>query len=70
MSLALVHSTHDEFAPLATAQQLFAEARAPKRLWVVDAWNHRFNGNLAGFNADLIEAVEWIKLQNGRVPSK
>jgi pimeloyl-ACP methyl ester carboxylesterase len=70
LPLALIHSTHDEFAPLGKAQQLFAEARPPKRLWVVDASNHRFSGKLVDFNADLIEALEWIRSENGGVASK
>jgi hypothetical protein len=70
LPLALVHSTHDEFAPLGKAQELFAEARPPKRLSVVDAWNHRFSGKLVAFNADLIEALEWIRSANGGVASK
>jgi hypothetical protein len=68
LPLALIQSTHDEFAPLDQAQQLFTQARAPKRLWVVDASNHRFSGNVVEFDKDVIESLEWIRSQKDQVP--
>jgi fermentation-respiration switch protein FrsA (DUF1100 family) len=56
-----VQSTHDEFVPLAETQRIFAHASEPKRLWIVDATNHRFSSNLPEFDARLMEAIEWIQ---------
>jgi type IV secretory pathway VirJ component len=61
LPLAAIHSTGDEFVPLADVQRVLQSARAPKRLWVVTASNHRFNDNVAEFDRRLLEAVEWIK---------
>jgi pimeloyl-ACP methyl ester carboxylesterase len=61
--LAAIHSTHDEFAPLSEAQRVMAAALEPKRLWIVNAADHRFSDNLAEFDRRLIEAIEWIQRQ-------
>ena len=61
LPLALVQSTHDEFAPLADTRRMFERASAPKRLWIVEAANHRFSNNLPEFDARLMEAIEWIQ---------
>jgi uncharacterized protein len=58
--LAMIHSTNDEFVPVAEAQRIFTNARDPKRLWIVNATNHRFSDNLAEFDARLVEAVSWV----------
>jgi fermentation-respiration switch protein FrsA (DUF1100 family) len=59
--LALIHSPHDEFAPLADARAILSRAGDPKRLWVVPSANHRFSDNLPGFDATLLEALAWVK---------
>jgi pimeloyl-ACP methyl ester carboxylesterase len=61
--LAAIHSTHDEFAPLSEAHRVMAAALEPKRLWIVNAADHRFSDNLAEFDRRLIEAIEWIQRQ-------
>ena len=61
LPLALVQSTHDEFVPLADTRRILDRASAPKRLWVVDAANHRFSNNLPEFDARLLEALEWVR---------
>jgi type IV secretory pathway VirJ component len=61
LPLALVQSTHDEFVPLAETQHILARAAEPKRLWVIDATNHRFSSNLPEFDARLIEAIAWVQ---------
>jgi fermentation-respiration switch protein FrsA (DUF1100 family) len=61
LPLALLQSTHDEFVPLAEAQRIFAQASEPKRLWVIDAVNHRFSNNLPEFDARLMEAIAWVQ---------
>jgi pimeloyl-ACP methyl ester carboxylesterase len=59
--MAAIHSTTDEFVPLAEAQRIFAAAQAPKKLWVVRASNHRFSDNLAEFDSRLLEALAWVR---------
>jgi type IV secretory pathway VirJ component len=66
LPLAFVQSTHDDFVPLADAQRIFDRASAPKRLWVVDAADHRFSNNLQEFDARLMEAIEWIRRNQPR----
>jgi alpha-beta hydrolase superfamily lysophospholipase len=61
LPLALLQSTHDEFVPLAETQRIFAQASEPKRLWVIDAVNHRFSNNLPEFDARLMEAIAWVQ---------
>jgi dienelactone hydrolase len=59
--LAAIHSTRDEFVPLTEVRKVLDAAREPKRLWIVDASDHRFSDNLTEFDRCLIEAVEWIR---------
>jgi fermentation-respiration switch protein FrsA (DUF1100 family) len=61
LPLALLQSTHDEFVPLAETQRILARATDPKRLWVIDALNHRFSNNLPEFDARLMEAIAWVQ---------
>lgn len=59
--LAAIHSTHDEFVPVADIHTLMDRAREPKRLWMVEASNHRFSSNTAEFDQRLLEAIAWIR---------
>lgn len=61
--LAALHSTHDEFVPLSEIQALMAQAREPRKLWVIEAENHRFSGNQAELWQRLHEALTWIGAQ-------
>jgi hypothetical protein len=47
--------------PPADTQRIFAHASSPKRLWIVEAANHRFSNNLPEFDARLMEAIEWVR---------
>jgi fermentation-respiration switch protein FrsA (DUF1100 family) len=58
--IAAIHSAHDEFVPVGDARHLLDAARNPKRLWVVDASDHRFSGNLPEFDRRLLEAIAWV----------
>jgi hypothetical protein len=58
--LGAIHSTRDEFVPLAEVQHVLERAGEPKKLWVVKAANHRFSDNLAEFDQRLLEAISWI----------
>jgi alpha-beta hydrolase superfamily lysophospholipase len=59
--LAEIHSTHDEFLPLDQAKALFEKAGEPKRMWVVDAANHRFSDNRTELDQRLLEALAWLR---------
>lgn len=64
--LAVIHSTQDEFVPLAEAQKIFQKAAVPKKLWVVQASDHKFSGNVAEFDQRLLEAIQWVKQNQPR----
>jgi pimeloyl-ACP methyl ester carboxylesterase len=59
--LAAIHSTQDEFVPLAEVQRVVDSAQEPKRLWVIKASDHRFSDNLAEFDQRLLEAIAWVR---------
>jgi fermentation-respiration switch protein FrsA (DUF1100 family) len=59
--LAAIHSTHDEYVPLAESERVLRHAAQPKRLWVVSASDHRFSDNLSEFDERLLEAIAWIQ---------
>ena len=61
--LAAIHSTHDEFVPMSEIQRVLSAAREPKKLWVVNAADHRFSDNLAEFDRRLLEALAWTTQQ-------
>jgi dienelactone hydrolase len=58
--LAAIHSTHDEFVPVADIARMLDRAGDPKRLWIVNASNHRFSDNLEEFDRQLLEAIAWV----------
>jgi hypothetical protein len=66
--LAAIHSTRDEYVPVAEVQQVLERAGQPKRLWIVAAANHRFSDNLAEFDRTLLEAITWIADVRGGGP--
>jgi fermentation-respiration switch protein FrsA (DUF1100 family) len=59
--LAAIHSTHDEFVPLDEVERVLNRAKDPRRLWIVNASNHRFSDNLAEFDRQLLDAIAWVK---------
>ena len=59
--LAAIHSTQDEFVPLAEAQRVMDAAREPKRLWIIKASDHRFSDNLPELDQRLLDAIAWIR---------
>jgi len=64
--LAVIHSTKDEFVPREEMQRVFDAAREPKRLWMVEASNHRFSDNAAGLARSLVEAMQWVSERTPR----
>jgi fermentation-respiration switch protein FrsA (DUF1100 family) len=63
---AAIHSTRDEFVPVAEVERTLQRANEPKRLWVVQASDHRFSDNLQEFDARLLEAMQWVKQNQPR----
>lgn len=59
--LAAIHSTRDEFVSEAELRKVLAAAREPKRVWMIEATDHRFSGNLTEFDRRLLEAIDWIR---------
>jgi fermentation-respiration switch protein FrsA (DUF1100 family) len=64
--LGAIHSTRDEFVPLADAQRVVDAANGPKKLWIVNASDHRFSDNLAEFDRRLLEAIDWLSQHHAR----
>lgn len=58
--LAAIHSTHDEYVSKDEVERVLAAASEPKRLWMVEAADHRFSDNLATLDARLLEALGWL----------
>lgn len=61
LPLAAIHSTHDEFVPLGDIERVLKGANDPKRLWIVNASNHRFSDNQDEFDRQLLDAIAWVK---------
>ncbi len=59
--LAEIHSTHDEFVSLEQAKSMFARAGEPKRMWIVEASNHRFSNNREELDRRVLEAFQWFQ---------
>ncbi len=59
--LAAIHSTRDEFVPVADIERILRGAKDPKRLWIIKASDHRFSDNLDEFDRRLLEAIAWVK---------
>ena len=66
LPLGAIHSSQDEFAPVAEIQRVMAQAKEPKRLWIIKAADHRFSDNLPEFDQCLFEAINWMTRQDVR----
>jgi type IV secretory pathway VirJ component len=62
--LALISSTHDEYVPEGEVDRIMAAARAPKRLWMIDAADHRFSDQQEQLARCLADAIAWVR-ENG-----
>jgi type IV secretory pathway VirJ component len=60
LPLAELHSTHDEYVPVEEARRVFDKAGVPKRMWVIEAEDHRFSGKAEEFSQRLLEAMDWV----------
>ncbi|HVO12993.1 MAG TPA: AcvB/VirJ family lysyl-phosphatidylglycerol hydrolase [Vicinamibacteria bacterium] len=61
--LAVLRSTHDEFVTAADTEKILAAAREPRRLWTIDAADHRFSDRQDELQRALLEAIAWIARQ-------
>jgi hypothetical protein len=59
--IAAIQSTRDEYVPPGEVERVMAAAREPKRMWRVEAADHRFSDNLAGLDQTLFAALVWLK---------
>jgi alpha-beta hydrolase superfamily lysophospholipase len=66
LPLGAIHSTHDEFVPVAEVQRVLERAKEPKKLWIIKAADHRFSDNLAEFDQRLLEAISWTTGHSAR----
>ena len=60
LPLAVIQSTRDEFVPVLQVQQTMERAVDPKKLWVIQAADHRFSDSLPEFDRRLLEALTWV----------
>lgn len=63
LPLAMIGSTRDEYVSVETTRELFAAAREPKQLVLIDAENHKFGGKTDEFFRTLNENLLWIQQQ-------
>jgi pimeloyl-ACP methyl ester carboxylesterase len=61
LRLAALHSTHDEFVPVEEVRKVLGGSAPTRRLWLIEAADHRFSNNQPELQKRLIEALEWIK---------
>ena len=50
-----------EQARLHRSRRILEKASEPKRLWVIQASDHRFSDNLGEFDRRLLEAIGWVR---------
>jgi len=60
LSCAVIQASHDNYLPAAEARRLFGPDTDRRRLYAIDAKNHRFSGGKAAFDAALLDALHWI----------
>lgn len=58
--LGIFQATHDEFVPAEDTRAIVAAAREPRRLWTIEAGNHRFGDARPELWRRLEEALAWI----------
>ena len=57
---AVVQASRDEYLPAARARHLFGPDTVNRRLYPVEARNHRFAGGHEAFVAALTHALSWV----------
>ena len=61
LPLFMIASAHDEYISVPTTQALFAAAREPKRLVVINGSDHKYGGKSEEFFRALREALHWVE---------
>jgi type IV secretory pathway VirJ component len=61
LPLVMIQSTTDEYVRQADYEQLEAAARAPKKLVLIDARNHRFTDRRNELRTAYLEALDWVQ---------
>jgi alpha-beta hydrolase superfamily lysophospholipase len=59
--LGVINSTHDEYVPAGEVDLIMAAAGNPKRLWMIDAADHRFSNKPVELAQCLAEALDWVR---------
>lgn len=60
LPLVMIQSMKDEYVPEADYRKYDATARAPKKLVLIDASNHRFTDRMDRLRAEIVSALDWI----------
>ncbi len=63
--LAVINSTHDEYVAAGEAERIVEAAAEPKRLWRIEAADHRFSDRPDELHQRLLEAIDWIAGHQG-----
>ena len=58
--LMVIQSTHDAFVPVATAREIFARVQEPKRFVLINAGDHKFEGQRDALWETLNQAFDWF----------
>jgi dienelactone hydrolase len=61
MPLFMLQASRDQYVSVETAEQLFSLAREPKRFRLIEARNHRFEGNQEELFQAIREGLQWIR---------
>lgn len=59
--LAVINSTHDEFSVAGDVDRIVSAAKEPKRLWMIDAADHRFSDRQPELALRLADAIGWVR---------
>lgn len=60
LPLFVICSAHDEYVTLEATRSLFARAREPKKLVIIEAKDHNYGGNTGEFFQTLKQSLTWI----------
>ena len=63
LPLVMLQSRKDEYVPESDYRELDARAKAPKKLVLIDASNHRFTDRRKELRAEYLAALAWIEQQ-------
>jgi fermentation-respiration switch protein FrsA (DUF1100 family) len=59
--LFMIASAGDEYVTLQSTNQLFARASNPKRLIVIDADDHKYDGHIEELFRVLTQGLQWVQ---------